>query len=81
MNILVTDIEQIRPGMALDLFFGQRNVNNEVVWVRAIVDDEVFVIRRWSERKGWMYACVHKGLYEGFIGYADFKITIIEVED
>ena len=51
----------VRPatGEIYELFFNEGNVNNATIHIRAIVDNEMVVFRRWSEHKtDWTYEIV-----------------------
>lgn len=77
MKKVVTDVEQIQPGMRINLFFGENNVNNCTVHVRAIVDDNTFVIARWSQRKGYyQYSCEDRSWYVRIIRDPTFRMVI-----
>ena len=49
-------------GARLDFFFGPGSVNNRKHEVRAVVDDEYVVVRRYVRRgnKGWVYELLHE---------------------
>jgi hypothetical protein len=47
--------DYVRPGATLRLFWGEGNPNNGLIHIRAIVDGENVVYRKWSRRKGWRY--------------------------
>jgi len=77
MKKVVTDVDQLKPGMRVSLFFGENNVNNKTVHIRAIVDDEVFVICQWSSRKGcYQYSCEDRSFYAMCLKEPKFKFTI-----
>lgn len=49
-------LTMVQPGEAVQVFFGEANVNNEIRHIRAIVDSEYVVYRVWSKHKGrWLY--------------------------
>lgn len=45
----------IEVGRSYRVNFGPGNINNHTLHVRAVVDGDQYVCRRWSRRKGWMY--------------------------
>ncbi len=46
----------IKPGEKYRLFYDKGNPNNELVHIRAIVDEEYVVVRYWLRRKRrWCY--------------------------
>lgn len=46
----------MRPGRKVRLFFQEGNHNNGILHVRAVVDDDWVIVRRWSRRKqAWVY--------------------------
>lgn len=58
--------ESLRPwavvGARLDFYFGADNARNSKYEVRAVVDDEYLVVRRYVRRdnQGWSYALMHE---------------------
>ncbi len=47
-------LDMIQPGKAVRVFYNEDNINNQVCYIRAIVDDEFMVYRVWN-RKDWFY--------------------------
>lgn len=55
MKKSITAIDQIKPGMQLKVCYDEKNINNRLMHIRAIVDERQFVFCVWSPRKGWIY--------------------------
>ena len=48
--------KMIKPGKKLKIFYTEKNLNNKTLHVRAIVDDEYVVCKRWMKHKQyWLY--------------------------
>lgn len=46
----------LSPGQKYRLYYNEGNINNAIWHIRAIVDDEYIVCRKWSKRKqSWIY--------------------------
>lgn len=46
----------IQPGKKLKIFYSENNINNEIIEVRAVVDENQVVCRTWSKSKHqWVY--------------------------
>lgn len=45
----------IKPGRAVRVDYGEGHRANSLLHIRAIVDDEQVVYRRWSKKLGWVY--------------------------
>lgn len=51
----------IKIGETYKLFYGDNNINNSVIHIRAFVDDNFVVLRSWSKhKKQWVYDIKHK---------------------
>lgn len=62
-------------GQTLQVNFGKGNPNNRTAHVRAIVDDEYVVVRRWSARKRyWQYEVEHASYYEAIFKAGHLKV-------
>lgn len=46
---------KLQPGNKIKIFYNKGNHNNHIRHIRAIIDDEYIVYKRWSNRKGWRY--------------------------
>lgn len=53
----------IQVGKSLKIFYGEGNLNNRVIEIRAIVDDNQVVIRQWS-KKDWRYSVEDRHYFE-----------------
>ncbi len=50
-------LDDLKPGVSVRIFYNAGNPNNRRIHIRAIVDDDYFVLRCWSRgRQGWMYS-------------------------
>lgn len=56
---VIDTVAQIEPRMKLRVFYGDNNLSNGVIHIRAIVDKDYYVVRKWSQRKGWIYKVEH----------------------
>lgn len=46
----------MKPGESYRIFFSECNVNNKLIHIRAIIDDNQVVFRRWSyTKRRWIY--------------------------
>jgi hypothetical protein len=46
----------VKPGVSFRVFYGEGNVNNKKLHIRAVVDDDYVVLRKWSKSKQrWFY--------------------------
>jgi hypothetical protein len=60
--------EMLQPGQKIKVFYSERNPNNQIRHIRAIVDNEFIAYRVWSKRKRlWMYNIQHRYNFE--LGY------------
>jgi len=48
--------EWLQPGRKVRIFYGDGNINNWLLYIRAVVDDDWIVSRYWNKsRQNWMY--------------------------
>lgn len=46
----------VMPGAKVKLFFGDGNINNATLHIRAIIDEDQVVFKRWLKHKQyWLY--------------------------
>lgn len=46
----------VMPGAKVKLFFGEGNINNATLHIRAIIDEDQVVFKRWlKHKKYWLY--------------------------
>lgn len=68
--------DYVLPGASLRLSYGEGNPNNKLIHIRAIVDDEWVVFRRWSHRRGWVY--VVEWAYWFWLLENDGRVTVVK---
>ena len=52
--------EDLTVGKSFKIHYGEGNINNRVIHIRAIVDDDKVVFRWWSKgRQSWIYEVEH----------------------
>jgi len=55
----------IIPGHSYNLFFGNGNLNNKKIHIRAVIDKDQYVFRFWSKYKQrWIYEIRHRYFFE-----------------
>jgi hypothetical protein len=54
----------IRPGRAVRVDYGEGHRANRLLHIRAIVDEEQVVYRRWNRKLGWIYRVDEWGWFE-----------------
>jgi hypothetical protein len=54
----------IKPGQTWRIFFFKGNRNNTLIHIRAVVDNEYFVVRKWRRGKGWIYTLENPYYFE-----------------
>lgn len=46
----------IKAGSKIKLFYNENNINNRIIYIRAIVDDDNVVFKVWSKgKRRWNY--------------------------
>jgi len=74
-----TLIDMLVPGAVIRLDYGENNLNNKTIHVRAIVDDDQIVYRVWSQRKQlWRYHI--EDLYFFTLGYSKDYLKFVRME-
>ncbi|KKM95286.1 hypothetical protein LCGC14_1189620 [marine sediment metagenome] len=57
---------KIQVGGIYKVFYNENNINNiPKLYVLAIVDDHMVVIKFWTKRQRWVYRIVHKSYFDG----------------
>jgi len=65
----------LKVGKKYKIYWGKSNINNAVIHVRALVDHEYVVYKKWLKHKQrWVYAVEHIGWFE----YIKDKVTEIQ---
>jgi hypothetical protein len=55
------ELNDIKVGGKLKIFYNKGNINNNKIEIRGIVDDEIIVYKTWLKRKGyWDYRITDK---------------------
>lgn len=49
---------EVNVGDKIRFDYGDGNINNETVEVRAEIDDTLFVVRKWRGFRGWEYSLI-----------------------
>lgn len=58
------NFNHLKPGMKLKLFYGEGNINNKVMHIRAVIDNEYFVYKFWAKhKKAWIYQIEHESFF------------------
>lgn len=67
--------KKIAPWQTWKLFFSPGNLNNKTIHIRALIDEEWIVYRKWSKRKQrWLYFIEHIYLLEMYIENGYMKL-------
>jgi len=65
---------KLKIGDTIKVFYNKHNVNNKILHVRAIVDEEYIVLKRWSKRKQrWHYSIEHISWFDSIHEYMTVK--------
>jgi len=74
----MTDLDtMLQPGNKIRLFYDKGNPNNNLMHIRAIVDDDQIVYRWWSRRKqNWRYVIVWRYMFE--LWHKDNNLTLVK---
>lgn len=71
----ITAYLSLEPGDKLKFFYQIGNINNRTLHVRGRIDN-VLIVRRWSQRRGWIYETMQ---FWGFqIPYSDGTLKVIK---
>lgn len=55
------ELEDIKVGNKISLFYSEDNINNKIIHIRAIIDDDYICFRTWSKKhRGWNYHIEHR---------------------
>lgn len=64
----------LRPGVALRAFLN-RAFPGPRLHIRAVVDGEHVVLRRYSRRKGWVYQVEHVSYFEHLVRAGELSVV------
>jgi len=58
-------MNEIQPGNTVVFYYNPNNPNNRTVHIRAIVDGDQVVVRKWNRRtRRWMYSVENMSYFE-----------------
>ena len=59
--------DYLSAGASIRVFTGSRRSENGRLHIRAVVDDDVIITRKWSyHRKGWIYEAKTRSWFHAF---------------
>lgn len=67
-------LEWCKPGATVEIYMGEGNPNNEVRYIRAIVDDEWVVYRIRTQNYEWQYHVDHAALLSAHEGMGYIRV-------